>query len=217
MAEYAQSTQPQAKELPDEPAAFNAAINFAISQGIEAATFLVAWRHGDTSEWPEYENLAAKPVPSSVWVAGSKTSELVFAAKEGADKFVAGFPASVAGGFAVREMPVIGAAKPVPEFASEEVQRFAIDVEKLLCEKLGRKWSPVGMSIQTLVAELAAKPVPDPNQHFATIELRIGSVYGYVGLTETELRNAVSPKGIIGWNVNKMIDTILAGKGVTNE
>lgn len=43
------------------------------------------------------------------------------------------------------------------EFASEEVQRFAIDVEKLLCEKLGRSWSPSGMSIQTLVDELAAQ------------------------------------------------------------
>lgn len=33
---------------------FNRAINFAITQGIDAAVFLDAWRHGDTSEWPEY-------------------------------------------------------------------------------------------------------------------------------------------------------------------
>lgn len=44
------------------------------------------------------------------------------------------------------------------EFASEEVQRFVIEVEKLLCQKLGRKWAPSGMSIQTLVDELATKP-----------------------------------------------------------
>lgn len=40
----------------DNPSAyFNAAIDFAISQGLEAATFLDAWRHGDTSEWSEFK------------------------------------------------------------------------------------------------------------------------------------------------------------------
>ena len=38
---------------------FNAAIQFAIEQGEEASEFLNAWRHGDTSEWPEF---AAAPV-----------------------------------------------------------------------------------------------------------------------------------------------------------
>ncbi len=37
-------------------AQFNAALDFAIAQGLEAATFLAAWREGDTSEWPEFEN-----------------------------------------------------------------------------------------------------------------------------------------------------------------
>lgn len=40
-------------------AEFNRAINFAITQGIGAAVFLDAWRHGDTSEWPEFH--AANP------------------------------------------------------------------------------------------------------------------------------------------------------------
>ncbi|WP_137917161.1 hypothetical protein [Hydrogenophaga sp. 2FB] len=37
---------------------FNRAIDFAIEQGVEAATFLRSWREGDTSEWPEF---AAQP------------------------------------------------------------------------------------------------------------------------------------------------------------
>lgn len=51
---------PQAQQpVVDERAQFNAAINFAISQGIEAGVFLDAWRHGDTSEWPEFQPPAA--------------------------------------------------------------------------------------------------------------------------------------------------------------
>lgn len=34
---------------------FNRAIDFAIREGIGAGVFLDAWRHGDTSEWPEFE------------------------------------------------------------------------------------------------------------------------------------------------------------------
>lgn len=33
---------------------FNAAIQFAMTQGLEAREFLHAWVHGDTSEWPEF-------------------------------------------------------------------------------------------------------------------------------------------------------------------
>lgn len=36
----------------------------------------------------------------------------------------------------------------------EAVIRFAIRVEKLLCEAVGRPWSPAGFSIETLVLEL---------------------------------------------------------------
>lgn len=38
-----------------EHSEFNKAIDFAIQQGSEASQFLDAWRHGDTSEWPEYD------------------------------------------------------------------------------------------------------------------------------------------------------------------
>ena len=38
---------------------FNAAINFAIDQGIEAAVFLNAWREGDTAEWLEFDDYLA--------------------------------------------------------------------------------------------------------------------------------------------------------------
>lgn len=37
------------------------------------------------------------------------------------------------------------------------VGKFAIDVEKLLCTKLGREWSATGISIESLVDELAAR------------------------------------------------------------
>lgn len=54
----------QTETLQSVKTAFNAAIDFAISQGIEAATFLDAWRHGGTSEWPEFTtvrpNLASR-------------------------------------------------------------------------------------------------------------------------------------------------------------
>lgn len=41
-------------------AEFNQAIDFAIKEGIGAAVFLDAWRHGDTSEWPEFAAAQAK-------------------------------------------------------------------------------------------------------------------------------------------------------------
>ena len=43
-------------------AEFNRAIDFAIKEGIGAAIFLDAWRHGDTSEWPEFAAAQAKGV-----------------------------------------------------------------------------------------------------------------------------------------------------------
>lgn len=44
--------------------------------------------------------------------------------------------------------------RPISD-ATEAVTRAVTQVEKLLCEKLGREWAPSGMSIQTLVDELA--------------------------------------------------------------
>jgi len=55
-------------------AQFNAAINFAIEQGIEAATFLTAWREGDMSEWPEFVAAApATPTMADAVAAGDGT------------------------------------------------------------------------------------------------------------------------------------------------
>lgn len=56
----------QTETLQSVKTAFNAAIDFAISQGIEAATFLDAWRHGDTSEWPEFVPPAVEVTPKQV-------------------------------------------------------------------------------------------------------------------------------------------------------
>jgi hypothetical protein len=39
---------------------------------------------------------------------------------------------------------------------TEAVTKTVIETEKLLCEKIGRQWQASGMSIQTLVDELAA-------------------------------------------------------------
>jgi hypothetical protein len=49
------STVGQEEESADEiRAEFNRVIDFAITQSISADVFLDAWRHGDTSEWPEF-------------------------------------------------------------------------------------------------------------------------------------------------------------------
>lgn len=46
---------------PSQALEFNKAINFAIEQGVGAGIdFLVAWREGDTSEWPEFAAINAK-------------------------------------------------------------------------------------------------------------------------------------------------------------
>ncbi|HET8689409.1 MAG TPA: hypothetical protein VFM18_22590, partial [Methanosarcina sp.] len=42
---------------------------------------------------------------------------------------------------------------------SEADQLFAIQIEKMLCEKLGRKWTSTGISIESLIDELALKNV----------------------------------------------------------
>ena len=44
--------------------------------------------------------------------------------------------------------------KPISD-VTEAVTKTVIETEKLLCEKIGRQWQPSGMSIRTLVDELA--------------------------------------------------------------
>ena len=46
--------------------------------------------------------------------------------------------------------------KPISD-VTEAVTKTVIETEKLLCEKIGRQWQPSGMSIQTLVDELATR------------------------------------------------------------
>ena len=44
--------------------------------------------------------------------------------------------------------------RPISD-VTEAVTKTVIEVEKLLCEKIGRQWQPSDMSIRTLVDELA--------------------------------------------------------------
>lgn len=46
------------------------------------------------------------------------------------------------------------------EGASEAVLVFGIEIEKLLCAKLGIDWTPTGISIESLIERLAARPAP---------------------------------------------------------
>ncbi len=57
-----------------------------------------------------------------------------------------------------------GSAAPVQQAqrsVQEAVVAVGIQVEKLLCEKLGRAWSASGISIESLVDELASAPAAD--------------------------------------------------------
>jgi nitrogen fixation/metabolism regulation signal transduction histidine kinase len=59
--------------------------------------------------------------------------------------------------FLERFAALVAAAEQRPTSdVTEAVTKTVIEVEKLLCEKIGRQWQPSGMSIQTLVDELAA-------------------------------------------------------------
>ena len=54
----------------------------------------------------------------------------------------------------------------------EAILRFGIEIEKMLCEKLGKQWRPSGMSIESLVEEMSAMvkpndvpPIPEGHPH----------------------------------------------------
>jgi len=55
----------------------------------------------------------------------------------------------------IEELEQAEKQEPISD-VTEAVTRTVIKVEKLLCEKLGKKWQASGMSIQTLADELAA-------------------------------------------------------------
>jgi hypothetical protein len=69
------------------------------------------------------------------------------------------------------------------EFVSEEVQVFAIGVEKRLCAALGRRWSSAGISIDSLIAELVRKAAAAQAQPVAVLEdaLTDAEDKGYTG------------------------------------
>jgi hypothetical protein len=57
------------KNIESMRTAFNSAIEFAISQGVEASTFLRCWTHGEwevlAKEWPEFDlNTVGDPIAS---------------------------------------------------------------------------------------------------------------------------------------------------------
>lgn len=54
-------------------------------------------------------------VPSVVWIVSNKTSSTVFATEEFAQKFISSFSGSVAGGFSVSRVDVIGARQPATD------------------------------------------------------------------------------------------------------
>lgn len=51
----------------------------------------------------------------------------------------------------------IAASRRASTDSQEPVLKFAIEVEKMLCRALGRSWSASGISIETLIAELAER------------------------------------------------------------
>ena len=71
--------------------------------------------------------------------------------------FVCSRSESVLGEMLANFAALVAAAEQRPiSDVTEAVTKTVIEVEKLLCEKIGRQWQPSGMSIQTLVDELAA-------------------------------------------------------------
>ena len=63
-----------------------------------------------------------------------------------------------------------------------------VDVEKLLCEKLGRKWSASGISIESLVSELATVPQEDEQRWSLWVAGMVGC---YLGFGVDDERNTV--------------------------
>lgn len=55
---------------------------------------------------------------------------------------------------------LLAAPAPPPKDGPAEGMVWAISVEKLLLEKLGREWTPAGISIVSLIDELAARSQP---------------------------------------------------------
>ena len=85
-------------------------------------------------------------VPSVVWIVSNKTSSTVFATEEFAQKFISSFSGSVAGGFSVSRVDVIGARQPATDagvmaqgvgLTDEEIEAIA----KKHMSTVGDHWS----------------------------------------------------------------------------
>lgn len=81
-----------------------------------AMVYATGWKSNDKQS-PLYATPAApeQTVPSVVWIVSNKTSSTVFATEEFAQKFISSFSGSVAGGFSVSRVDVIGARQPATD------------------------------------------------------------------------------------------------------
>ncbi len=80
--------------------------------------------------------------------------------------------------------------KPISD-VTEAVTKTVIDVEKLLCEKIGRQWQASGMSIQTLVDELATL-VAEREREACAIA---GGAAAMAGLDHLQVAAAIRARG----------------------
>ena len=79
---------------------------------IDPPLFHVKEAHDACVAWLAAPAAPAEPVPAKVWEASSKTSTMLFASEECGKRWLAQFPASVAGGFELFERGVYRLAAP---------------------------------------------------------------------------------------------------------
>lgn len=108
--------------------------------------------------WQAWQEVAARSTAPAVAVQPAQAADLREAIPPSAmDWLTSSDPPGCAstdwiqGWDACRNRVAMNAAASLP------VESFAIEVEKLLCTALGRKWSATGISIETLIAELTAR------------------------------------------------------------
>ena len=81
---------------------------------------------------------------------------------------------------------------------SEDVLRFGIQVEKMLCAALGREWSTSGISIESLIAELQPLASPAVSQKTSK-EFRIDLKAGIVAFDGDEWTFPPTAAGMRDW------------------
>lgn len=68
---------------------------------------------------------------------------------------------------------MLAAAPKAEQPPVQDITYWSIQVEKRLCEKLGKPWQASGMSIETLIDELAAAPQPVAQDGWIPISERL--------------------------------------------